>query len=123
MQQYVIDLHAVEVFENVASILAKNQTSLELVLSIISYTFLLIILALSPALIPPFLVFPISDSKFSSAFQVCSFLSTTHQFPIHRLSLQKNVFRDNLPTIFSCQVISSKLATVYLTIHFFAFTQ
>ena len=56
LQQYVIDLHAVEVFENVASILAKNQTFLELVLSIISYTFLLIILALSP-LIPPFLVF------------------------------------------------------------------
>ena len=122
LQQYVIDLHAVEVFGNVASILAKNQTFLKLVLSIISYTFLLIILALSP-LIPPFLVFPISDSKFSSAFQVCSFLSTTHQFPIHRLSLQKNVFRDNLPTIFSCQVISSKLATVYFTIHFFAFPQ
>ena len=71
MQQYVIDLHAVEVFENVASIFAKNQTSLELVLSIISYTFLLIILALSP-LIPPFLVFqfPIPSFPLSSKFAV-----------------------------------------------------
>ena len=72
LQQYVIDLHAVEVFENVASILAKNQTSLELVLSIIRYTFLLIILALSPALIPPFLVFqfPIPSFPLPSKFAV-----------------------------------------------------
>ena len=69
LQQYVIDLHAVEVFGNVASILAKNQTFLKLVLSIISYTFLLIILALSP-LIPPFFGFPIPSFPLPSKFAV-----------------------------------------------------
>ena len=38
-----------------------------------------------------------SNFAFSSALaHVCILLSTSHKFPIHRVSMQKSVFRDNL---------------------------
>ena len=63
----------------------------------------------------------ISDFAFSSALaQVCILLSTSHKFPIHWVSMQKSVFRDNLlRATFSCQLISNKLASVSAFSHIF----
>ena len=98
--------------------IAKNETSLELVLSIISHTFLLIILALSPALIPPFLVFqfPIPSFPLPSKFAVS--WAQLINFLFIGFHCRKMFSEIICPQFFSCQVISSKLATVYLTIHF-----